>query len=235
MSSVVTSTTAGVGSLIAEGDKVKIYRTFKKLLAVDFLFASIFSACIYRLASGFVACWLGHEYVLDEIVVSLIALQFFLSLFRDCVGQFVAGYGLFGDVWAPFVEAGLFLLLSLLLGTQYGLKGVLLGPIISMLLVIHIWKPYYLFLKGFTKPFYQYLLLISVHIGINVLSFLVSSNVVDALISGLQIPNSWIHWLLNASSFLMIMSLLSVLLTSIIFKDFRDLILMICRKVLKKK
>lgn len=234
MSSIVTSTSAGVGSLIAEGNKSKIYSTFKKLLAVDFLFASIFSTCIYRLSSGFVSCWLGYEYVLDNVVVLLIAVQFFLSLFRDCVGQFVAGYGLFGDVWAPFAEAGLFLLFSLVLGTQFGLKGVLLGPIISMLLVIHVWKPYYLFSRGFALPFYQYGLLLAVHLAINVAAFGVSSRVADAFMSCVQISNDWIAWAVNAVSFFVLMSVFSVSLTAFIFKDFRSLLSAIGGKVLKR-
>ena len=225
MSSIVTSTTAGVGSLIAEGNQEKIYNTFKKLLAVDFLFACIFSACIYKFSSGFVSCWLGNQYVLDDVVVFLIAVQFFFSLYRDCVGQFIAGFGLYGDVWAPFVEAGLFLLFSLILGYQFGLKGVLLGPIVSMFLVIHIWKPFYLYSRGFKLPFYKYWLLFVVHLGINVFSFLLSSAVLEILEHYLQIANKWLSWFVNASVFFVLISVLSVMFTAIIFKDFRGLLL----------
>ena len=234
MSSIVTSTTAGVGSLIAEGNKSKIYNTFKRLLAVDFLFASIFSTCIYKFSSGFVECWLGSEYVLGEVVVLLIAIQFFLALFRDCVGQFIAGYGLFGDIWAPFAEVGVLLLSSLILGAQYGLKGVLLGPITSMFIVIHIWKPYYLFSRGFGLPFYQYWLLIAIHLGINIFSFSLSSNIIDVLMSYVHFSNEWIVWFVNASIFFILMSALSVSITAIIFKDFRSLFLMIIKKIFKR-
>lgn len=234
MSSVLSSTTAGVGSLIAEGDNNKIYSIFKRILAVDVLFASIFSVCIYKLSSGFVACWLGDEYVLDNVIVLLITVQFFLSLFRDCVGQFIAGFGLFGDVWAPFAEAGLFLLFSLILGNELGLRGVLLGPIISMLLVIHVWKPYYLFSRGFRLPFYKYWLLLLIHLSINLCSFLLSSEIVDILSLHLRISNKWMDWLCYAGVFFVLMSVFSLVITSVIFKDFRVLLMTVYKKMFKR-
>ena len=143
--------------------------------------------------------------------------------------------GLFGDIWAPFVEAGLLLLFSLVLGAQFGVRGVLLGPIISMLLVIHVWKPYYLFSRGFSLPFYRYWLILAGHLCINVLSYIISSNCTDALMLYVRISNEWVAWLVNAGSFFVMMSVLSVSLTAVIFKDFREFLLLLGKKIFKKQ
>ncbi len=58
-------------------------------------------------------------------------------------------YGLFYDTWAPITEAALNAGFSVLLGSFWGLNGVLRGTTLSILIIVMIWKPYFLFSKGF--------------------------------------------------------------------------------------
>lgn len=73
---------------------------------------------------------------------------------------FIAAYGLFQDIYAPAIEAILNLGLSVLLGYYYGLPGIITGVLISLLLVICCWKPYFLYTCGFKISIWSYLFLI---------------------------------------------------------------------------
>ena len=67
---------------------------------------------------------------------------------RNAVDSYIYAYGLFQDVYSPLVEAVLNITLSILLGYFYGLPGILSGVLISLLIVIFLWKPYFLFRFG---------------------------------------------------------------------------------------
>lgn len=69
--------------------------------------------------------------------------QFFISQFRGTNDQFIYGYGLFQDTWAPIATLGITILAALVGGYYWGLPGVLLGDVASSITVISIWKPYF--------------------------------------------------------------------------------------------
>lgn len=75
--------------------------------------------------------------------------QFFISQFRGTNDQFIYGYGLFQDTWAPIATLGITILAALVGGYYWGLPGVLLGDVASSITVISIWKPYFLYRYGF--------------------------------------------------------------------------------------
>ena len=50
---------------------------------------------------------------------------------RGTNDQFIYGYGLFGDIWAAFVEMGISLGCAITLGYFYGLPGVISGGVIG--------------------------------------------------------------------------------------------------------
>ena len=66
------------------------------------------------------------------------------------------GYGLFQDVWAPVVESIISVVVAILGGYFWGLEGVLLGTIVSMALIVCIWKPYFLFKEGLKTSVWGY-------------------------------------------------------------------------------
>ena len=70
--------------------------------------------------------------------------------------QFLYGYGLFRDVWAPVAEIVLNLGTAIICGKLYGLPGVLMGGIVSQILIVGIWKPYFLYHCGFKESVFYY-------------------------------------------------------------------------------
>ena len=110
MSGILDSTGAGVGNLISEGNQQKIYNVYKELFAVRAFISGVFACCVYYLIPSFIELWLGEEYLLSNLVSLLIVVQLYLFLLRGVTDQFLFGYGLFYDVWAPIAESIVFVL-----------------------------------------------------------------------------------------------------------------------------
>lgn len=144
-SNFLGSSNAGVGNLIAEGNKEKIMRIYWELLSIRFFLAGISAVFLYYLIPPFITLWLGNEYVMSQSVLLLVILSFVLGILRGTNDQFISGYGLFSDVWAPLAEAAIFIIVALVGGSIWQLEGVLLGGIVSVLIIVYGWKPYYLF------------------------------------------------------------------------------------------
>lgn len=164
---------ASVGNMIAEGDRSLILKVFKEIFSSRFLAVMVCSICIWLLADPFLSIWLGAEYILDRMTLFLIIVLFYLGAMRTVVDTFISSYGLFQDIWSPVVEAVLNLGCSIGLGYFYGLHGILAGVIISQLLVIFTWKPYFLFTRGLKEPIGLYIVLYAKHLLAGALCFVV--------------------------------------------------------------
>lgn len=109
---------------------------------------------------------------------------------------FLNAYGLFQDVWAPVVEALLNLGLSVLLGYYYGLTGILMGVLISLLIIVGFWKPYFLYWKGFKESVWEYILLYLKKILLLLLAFVA---VVIICFRFIDLPaDTYLQWLAYA-------------------------------------
>ena len=156
LSNFLDSTNAGVGNLIAEGSQEKIKNVFWELISLRFLAAGTLIFSVYHLLPSFISLWIGKEYLLSETVLILILINLFIGTTRGTVDQFLFGYGLFYDIWAPITESVIYLTVAIIGGHFWGLEGVLFGATTSRFLIVGIWKPYFLFTKGFKISVWQY-------------------------------------------------------------------------------
>ena len=150
------SSSASIGNLIAEGNRAKIVNLFWELLNMRYFIGGLFSFAVLLLINPFICIWLGKEYLLPDTVLILIVLNIFIGYTRGGVMQFLFGYGMFADVWAPVSEIVINLSVAITCGSLWGLPGILLGGILSQLLIVGIWKPIYLFRKGFKESIWEY-------------------------------------------------------------------------------
>lgn len=158
VTSLFTSINASVGNLVVEGDKDRIYRVFEELFYSRFIISVTLCFCAYLLIPEFITIWIGKEYLLETTTLALLILFLFIQTFRLSIESFTNAYGLFGDIWAPIVEATLNIGLSILLGFYWGLNGIILGVIISLIVIVICWKAYYLFtraMKNFMSVFFK--------------------------------------------------------------------------------
>lgn len=156
INNLLGSTSAGVGNLIAEGDQKKIQQVFWELLSIRILIAGVISFTLFRLTAPFISLWLGKEYVLPNYILVLIILNAFIGYTRGATDQFLYGYGLFHDTWAPIAEAVINISVAVIGGYLWGLPGILFGGISSLIVIVSIWKPYFLYSKGFKVSVIHY-------------------------------------------------------------------------------
>ncbi len=218
---VLDSTSAGIGNLISEGDKDKIYTTFKELFSFRLFIAGVISVCLYRLSSPFICLWLGQQYVISDILVFLIVLQVFSTLMRGTTDQYLYGFGLFYDVWAPAVETVLSIAVSFFLGFFYGLAGVLTGPLFAALIIVHIWKPIFLYGKGFKRPVFLYVMLLVKNLLPIIIIFFVVSMLAEKIIPLAVSSESWLNWILYSAVFTSFYALFHFVSLFAISQDFR--------------
>lgn len=171
VNSVFNSMDAGIGNLVAEGDKKKIKSVYWQITVLRIWIASMVCYGLYILSDRFITLWVGREYILPHTTLIVLIINTFLGLIRNN-DSFINAYGLYGDIWAPIIEATLNLSLSIILGYYLGLPGVLLGVCISLFLVIHCWKPYFLYKYGFKENWTEYALRYIKYFTIIVLSFI---------------------------------------------------------------
>jgi O-antigen/teichoic acid export membrane protein len=171
---VFTGVTAGVGNLMAEGDKKKILAVFEELFSSRFLVITTMLYCFLVLTKSFMILWIGEQYLLDKPTLWVIALTMYIILSRNTVDDFIYATGLFQDIWSPIVEAVLNIGLSVILGYFFGLKGVISGALISLFLVVFLWKPYFLFKQGLHESLGLYIRIYIKHIVVLAICFTVS-------------------------------------------------------------
>ncbi|MCJ8208569.1 hypothetical protein MUY27_02540 [Mucilaginibacter sp. RS28] len=153
LGAIFNSVNASVGNLVSEGNSLKIEAIFEELFTVRFLLAVISCYSIYKLTPIFITLWLGTNYLLDPSVLLLLVILMFINITRLTVDSFLNAYGLFKDIFAPILELILNVSLSISLGKFFGVKGVLAGVILSNILIVLCWKPFFLFRNGIkTNP-----------------------------------------------------------------------------------
>ncbi len=213
MNTVLGSTSAGIGNLISEGNKNKIINIFWELTTIRFFIAGVFCFALSQLIEPFIVLWLGKKYTLESSVLFLIILRIYLQITHGCLGQFIYGCGLFSDVWSSIAQSLIFMSVAILGGYFWGLEGILCASIVSFFIVIGIWKPYFLYNKGFCKSVWFYWKKWTLLMGINTISFVVSTFVVWRICFTINTAWDWIFYsLICIGLYLMVSAILMVLL-----------------------
>lgn len=219
VNAVFNGISAGVGNLVAEGNKKHIKAFYWECVASRYWFASLLCFCLFMLTDAFIRIWVGEAYVLPHATLGLLIIYAFI-VFTRVHDLFIAAYGIYQDVWAPALEASLNIGCSIWLGYYWGVNGIIVGISLSLFIVVFCWKPYFLFRVGFgdsikeyVKKCIKYLLLIS-------LSSLSSFYIINAFIDTEM--NTLMKWMINASFFIVIYIAISSSLFFISDSGFRN-------------
>lgn len=213
MGAIFNSMGAGVGNLVAEGDGGKIRSVFSELFSLRFVITATLCAGVVYFTPAFISLWIGSEYLLPFSTLLLMASLLFIWLSRYTVEVFVNAYGLYSDVWAPVVEATLNIGLSIILGSVMGLNGIILGVVISQIIIILMWKPFYLFTKAIRGYLKNYIFIYTSHlivgVGIGFLIWYLFQNFISSA------SVSYVNFVMNAillsfSYFILLSGFLSI-------------------------
>ena len=223
LSMALDGTIASIGNLIAEGDNEKTFNVFKEIFSIRALVAGVASASTLYLITPFIRLWLGPEYLLESSVPMIVVISMYFEIMMVCEA-FVYGYGLFKDVWVPYVELTMSIILSLCGGYLWGLLGVLCGIFIPRFLLTHLWRPIFLFGNGFKKNVHLYYLLMCKYIILLLpcvgCAYFISHSVIPYSLLSV----SWLNWLGGSLIFtiVMLVSYFSLLFISSV--EFRKVI-----------
>lgn len=155
---------AGVGNLVAEGNRERIMQVFEELFSIRFFMACFCCFGLLRLTEPFVVLWLGAEYLLPRSVLYTLTAILYIFLTRPTVDSYIAAHGMYQDVAAPVCEAVLNIGLSIFLGSRWGISGILSGVLISLVTVVLLWKPYFLFCRGMHQSLWRYIRMYALHL-----------------------------------------------------------------------
>lgn len=182
---VFSSASAGVGNFGAIEDKDKQKELFNIMLYIEFAICGLASVCLLCLWNPFITLWLGNQYLLDDYVVAILALQFYILGKRQVVLMFRDALGLFWyDRYKAVAEAVLNLIISIILVQKIGIAGVFLGTIISNLMTCFWIEPYILFKYGFHANKVKYFLYYLYYFALTLLSVIICKLTCDRLGDG---------------------------------------------------
>lgn len=219
---------AGVGNLVAEGNKTKIKQIFWELVTLRLFIAGIVCTGIFLLSESFVRLWLGEEYVMSTVSMGIMSGIYFIQMTKTC-DIFLNAYGLFDDIWAPIAQSILNLTLSIVLGYSLGFTGIVTGVLISEIFVTNSWKAVFLFVKGFKDPFFEYIFLYTKKVILLVVVFFISLYTQQLL--GLRIDNI-VLWMLNAFLVVFVFSVCGAVLFYCLDKNFKSVVRKVIIRVL---
>jgi O-antigen/teichoic acid export membrane protein len=193
-SAVLDSFGAGIGNLIAEGNKQHIMNVFWELNTIMHFVAGIMFFCIYHFLEPFISVWLGPEYVLGRDILLLLCILRYFNASRVIVEVYNHAHGLFADIWAAWTELAINVIITLFAGYMWGIAGILLGKVISVGLLVILWKPYYLFTSGLHESYRSYWYGVCRNFVVSAVSF-VAAHMLLSLIP-LDATDGYLSWTL---------------------------------------
>jgi O-antigen/teichoic acid export membrane protein len=188
---------ASVGNLVAEGNKSNMLKVFWEYTTTLHAIAATISFSIYAFLEPFIAHWLGAEYIIDHRILILICIYIYITNSRFSVDSFNVAHGLYADVWSAWAELAINVSVTIVCGLQWGLIGILMGKIASLLTIVVLWKPYYLFSAGFKEPVNTYWRNVLRNYAISLVSISISLTAIRFI--PLNPYNSIVEWIGYAS------------------------------------
>lgn len=185
---------ASVGNLVAENKRERIKQVFWEMMALRYFIGGFGAINIYYLINPFIGLWLGEKYILSNDTILVFSAIFFLRQVVQPTEVFKQAYGLYDDVWAPIVKSIINLILSVVLVQQYGIIGLLIGTFISVLSIEGVWRPYYVFKRGFNRSHKEYLLGVTKLMMVFLITVFLLSNIFNLI---LDKPINFLNWILN--------------------------------------
>lgn len=178
-----TSMSSSIGNLNVKESTDYTYDIFKKVFYGNFLIYTFSSICLLCLFNPFINLWLGESYVFDYKIVLLICMSFYVDGMRQTVLTFKDSMGLFQkDQIKPIIEAIVNLFLSIVLTIKFGVAGIILGTVLSMLFVCVGTESYVLYKYGFKKDLKEYFRLYCKYVIIGVIAFLIVNSCVRFIV-----------------------------------------------------
>ena len=126
MAALFDPVTPGIGNLVTEGSRSKDTQRIRRTVFSTVLHLRYARDCnLFSCPPVCEACGSAAAYLLPQTTLALMCAIMFIGLTRFATDSFRYAFGLFADTGAPVAETVASLTLSTLLGSHYGLDGIL--------------------------------------------------------------------------------------------------------------
>jgi O-antigen/teichoic acid export membrane protein len=175
--SIFGAATASLGNLIATESCERRYEVFKRYNFLGFWVFGWTGICLLTLLNPFVELWLGKEFLIDDLTLGLVMLNYYLVGMRVTIGNVKMAAGLYSqDQWAPMAQAVINLVVSIWGAIHLGLAGVFLGTVVSSLAIPCWYRPVIVYKYAFQRSAREYFVYYALYFGVVVLNlFLVTA------------------------------------------------------------
>lgn len=196
LSQIFNSMTGSVGNMLVQESSTKSYDIFKKMFFINFVLFLACSVAIGTSINHFIYFWIGKKYVLPQILVGVLCLNFFSQGLRKTMQTYASAAGIcFENRFVPIIESVVNLVFSVLLAYKFGLSGVIMGTFLSSL-VLHLYSfPKFIFKPLFERERTQYVKLYLTYLILGSMIYLVTVIGFDRIV----LANNFIGFLLKSS------------------------------------
>lgn len=171
---IFTSMTASFGNLIAEENQLRQQEVFNQFNFLAYWVFSWATICLYVLVNPFITLWLGQEYLIDQTIINIVLINFFLVGMRVPLGVVKTSAGVFEqDKYVPLIQSFVNLTVSIIMVQYWGLTGVFVGTLASSIAVPNWYRPIVVYKYVFDssvidyfKRFFVYSLVLIINIFI---------------------------------------------------------------------
>lgn len=147
-----SSCTAGIGNSIITETKEKNFHDLKKITFIIVWISTFCSCCLLNLYQPFMEIWVGKDLMLDYASVICLVIYYFIYEINQMLNVYKDAAGIWHeDRFRPLVTAIANVGLNLATVRLWGIYGVLLSTVISMLLIGMPWLLHNLFSTIFQK------------------------------------------------------------------------------------
>jgi O-antigen/teichoic acid export membrane protein len=200
------SVTASIGNVIVKEKPAKRYGVFQSMQTISLILSSFITVCLFILINDFIYVWLGQRFVLENIILVSIILNFYLGSIVHPIWTYREATGLYIKTkYIMLIAAIVNLFLSIIMGKYIGLAGILYASAISRLATYFWYEPALLFKEYFNvkvRNFYYPLFINAI--------FTISLIIILRFITSYFIIDSWTKLIIKALAVLLI-TLLTVL------------------------
>ena len=153
---IFNSVISSFGNLIATESKEKQYDIFNVYRFVANWIYGLSAVGFFVLLSPLVYLWLGEEWMLSNVVIALILIDYYFKGDRIVLSNFKTAAGVFEeDKYLALIQGLVNLVISIALVQKMGLAGIYIGTIVSGL-IANITKPFIIYKVCFDKSVKEY-------------------------------------------------------------------------------
>lgn len=149
---ICNAMSASVGNSIV---RESVHKNYEQMLHFEFLFAWISgwcTCCLLCLYQPFMMLWVGGDLLLPDISMILFCVYFYAINMNNIRNQYISGTGMWWKLKISYIiEAFGNLILNFLLGKLWGINGVLIATIITIVLFNFFWRSKILFSNYFKQ------------------------------------------------------------------------------------